>query len=57
MTVLQRHPVVGLVAASLSYIPRYFPIWGNARTFSWEPFHERTIWEEQEAEWSIDYHF
>ena len=57
LVVLQRHPHLGLVAATCSYIPGYFPIWGNRQTFSWEPFLERTIGVDQELAWWIDYDF
>jgi hypothetical protein len=57
LVVLQKHPLLGLVAATCSYIPDYFPIWGNPRTFSWEPFLERTVGPGQELAWWIDYEF
>ena len=57
LTVLQKHPLLGLVAGSCSYAPSFMPIWGNTRTFSWEPFLERTVWAGQETNWWIDYHF
>ena len=57
VVVLQKHPLLGLVAATCSYIPSYFPIWGNPQTFSWEPFLERTIGAGQEFGWWIDYDF
>ena len=57
LVVQQRHPVLGMVTATTSYVPSFFPIWGNANTFSWEPFLERTIAPGQEPEWSIDYDF
>jgi hypothetical protein len=57
LTVLQRHPTLGLVAGSCSYTPDFFPIWGNPQTFSWEPFLERTVASGQLLEWHIDYHF
>jgi hypothetical protein len=57
LVVLQRHPSVGLVAATCSYVPSFFPIWGNPYTFSWEPYLERTIMRGQELAWSIDYDF
>jgi len=57
LAVLQRHPKLGLVAATCSYTPAYFPIWGNARTFSWEPYLERTVGPGQELAWWIDYEF
>ena len=34
---------VGMVSAQTSYIPTFFPVWGNAATFSWEPYYERTV--------------
>ena len=34
----QNHPSLGLLAAKCSYCPTFFPIWGNGRTFSWEPY-------------------
>ena len=57
LVVLQRHPVLGLMAATCSYVPGFFPIWGNARTFSWEPYFERTLAPGQETAWWIDYDF
>lgn len=57
LTVLQKHPALGLVAASCSYTPDFFPIWGNPRTFSWEPYFERTLAPGQETTWWIDYDF
>jgi len=57
LAVLQRHPTLGLVAASCSYAPDFFPIWGNPKTFSWEPFLERTVAPGQSYDWHIDYHF
>jgi hypothetical protein len=57
LVLLQRHPKLGLVGASLSYVPDYFPIWGNPQTFSWEPFLERTVGPAQSLAWWIDYSF
>ena len=57
LVVLQRHPAVGLVGATCSYVPAFFPIWGNARTFSWEPYLERAIGVGQTLDWWIDYEF
>jgi hypothetical protein len=57
LVLLQRHPKLGLVGASASYVPDYFPVWGNAQTFSWEPFLERTVGPGQALEWWIDYSF
>ncbi|MCC7358921.1 MAG: hypothetical protein IT317_05560 [Anaerolineales bacterium] len=57
LTVLQRHPVLGLVAGTCSYVPAFFPIWGNRRTFSWEPYFERMMAAGQTMTWWIDYDF
>jgi len=57
LVVMQKHPKLGLVGATCSYVPGFFPIWGNANTFSWEPFHERGLAPGQEAAWWIDYEF
>ena len=57
LVILQKHPTLGLIAATCSYIPSFFPIWGNPNTFSWEPFYEHTIAPNQETTWWIDYEF
>ena len=57
LIVQQKHPKLGLVTATCSYAPDFFPIWGNPRTFSWEPFLERTVAYGQTLDWSIDYDF
>jgi hypothetical protein len=57
LVILQKHPALGLVAATCSYVPSFFPIWGNQHTFSWEPFFERTLAAGQETSWWIDYDF
>jgi len=53
----QKHPTLGLVGATCSYVPSFFPIWGNSNTFSWEPFLERTLSPDQSTSWWIDYEF
>ncbi|MGA1370852.1 MAG: hypothetical protein ACO3Z6_04575 [Pseudomonadales bacterium] len=57
LVLVQRHPTLGLVSAATSYIPAFFPLWGNAITFSWEPFFERTVAPGQRAAWWVDYTF
>jgi hypothetical protein len=57
LVILQKHPLLGLVAATCSYAPTFFPIWGNAYTFSWEPYLERTVAAGQSLSWWIDYEF
>jgi hypothetical protein len=53
--IVQRHPVLGLVAAWTDYAPAKLPVWGNARTFSFEPYLERVVNPGTEARWSISY--
>jgi hypothetical protein len=57
LVVMQRHPLLGLLTATCSFAPDFFLIWGNRRTFSWEPYLERTLLGAQEYAWSIDYDF
>jgi len=57
LAVLQRHDLLGLVGARCDYVPAAFPIWGNARTFSWEPYFERSLFPGQSTSWTIDYDF
>lgn len=55
--VFQKHPALGLIGATCSYVPALFPIWGNPITFSWEPYYEHTIAPNLETSWWIDYEF
>lgn len=57
LVVLQRHPKVGLVGATFSYTPSYLPIWGNANTFSFEPYTEGNVAAGAAVEWSVAYDF
>jgi hypothetical protein len=57
LVVVQRHPALGLVAATFSYTPCFFPIWGNHNTFSWEPFLERSVAPGQSTQWSVSFDF
>jgi len=57
LSILQRHPDLGLVAATCSFVPALLPIWGNTRTFSFEPYFEQTVSAGQTVEWWIDYEF
>jgi hypothetical protein len=57
LIIIQKHPQLGLVTATCSYVPDFFPIWGNANTFSWEPFFERSLAPNQAVTWWIDYDF
>lgn len=57
LTVIQRHPLLGLVAADMDFSPTLLPIWGNDRTFSWEPHHDRSLAAGESVSWSVSYHF
>jgi len=57
LVVIQKHPTLGLVAGTCSFIPSFFPIWGNQNTFSWEPFIERTVAAGHELRWWMDFEF
>jgi len=57
LAVWQRHDKLGLVGAQSDYVPAAFPIWGNARTFSWEPYLERGLFAGEKTAWTMDYLF
>lgn len=57
LVIMQRHPLLGMLGATCSYVPSFFPVWGNPFTFSWEPFLERMLASGQSLEWSISYDF
>jgi hypothetical protein len=57
LIIQQRHPIVNMVSATCSYVPDFFPVWGNPNTFSWEPYIEQTIGIGQSYDWWIDYDF
>lgn len=57
LIILQRHPALGQIAAICSFVPALLPIWGNTRTFSFEPYFEQTVSADQKVEWWIDYEF
>jgi hypothetical protein len=57
LVMLQKHPKLGLLAATCSYAPAYFPIWGNKNTFSFEPYFQQQVAPGDEATWSIAYDF
>ena len=52
-----RHPQLGLVAATCDYEPETMPIWGNANTFSVEPYLHRSVAVGDTTEWSVTYDF
>lgn len=57
MQIVQKHPVTSLVVATLDYVPTRLPVWGNRRTFSFEPYYDRVVSQGEETRWSITYDF
>lgn len=56
LTVLYRHPALGLIAATFSYSAAHVLLWGNDHTFSFEPYLERTVGIGRSLEWTVEYH-
>jgi hypothetical protein len=57
LTVVQKHPKVGDVTVVTNFMPAFLPIWGNANTFSFEPYFIRELAPGEGAAWSIEYRF
>jgi hypothetical protein len=57
LTVVQHHPLVGEVTATTDYAPVFLPIWGNNRTFSFEPYFETQLSRGDHSAWGIEYRF
>jgi hypothetical protein len=57
LVTIQRHPTLGLLTASCSFIPSWLPIWGNKYTFSFEPYLAQSVAAGSESSWSITYDF
>jgi hypothetical protein len=57
ISVVQKHPKVGQVQVDTDFIPSFLPIWGNAKTFSFEPYYERVLQSGETATWKISYTF
>jgi hypothetical protein len=51
------HPVAGSVRVECDWPLARLPVWGNARAFSFEPYHELTLQPGAVAGWSIRYSF
>ena len=43
LSILHAHPSLGLIGARCDFAPSSLPCWGNERTFSWEPYLEKTV--------------
>ena len=57
LTIVQKHPKVGEVITTTSFMPNFLPIWGNANTFSFEPYLIRELSSGESAAWTIEYRF
>jgi hypothetical protein len=57
LVVLQKHPKLGLLVATCSYVPSWLPVWANKNTFSFEPYLQETVAPGQATTWSITYDF
>ncbi len=57
LTVVQKHDIVGEVTAVTDYEPSFLPIWGNQKTFSFEPYLERVVEPQSSTVWQISYQF
>jgi hypothetical protein len=57
LTIVEKHPKLGQVTAQTDFWPGFQPIWGNTKTFSFEPYFIRALSTGESAEWSIRYTF
>lgn len=55
LEVIEKDPKAGEVLVKTDFTPGYLPIWGNANTFSFEPYHIRALAPGEESAWTISY--
>jgi hypothetical protein len=57
LVTVQKHPLVGLIVATCSFVPTFLTIWGNVNTFSFEPYTEQDVAPGATSTWSVVYDF
>ncbi len=57
LQVEQKHPAVGTVEVTCGFPMAWLPVWGNARTFSFEPYFHTVLENGGSADWFIRYRF
>jgi hypothetical protein len=55
LEIVEKHPKTGQAVVTTDFAPNFLPIWGNSRTFSFEPYTIREMGSGEQAEWTICY--
>ncbi|HEX2956537.1 MAG TPA: hypothetical protein VHO70_06890 [Chitinispirillaceae bacterium] len=57
LSIHQFHPSVGKITVSTDFPVSKMPVWTNKNTFSFEPYFQACIEENQKITWTMQYHF
>jgi len=57
ITITQKHPDVGEVLTTTDFAPDFLPVWSNANTFSFEPYFDTKLGQNESTAWRISYQF